>query len=227
MSYVKAICCEIKNNKGMFLNWPVNNKIRLGEFGFVDTKHHVFDWVGNLGSYGVNLEAVSGLGEENEQYRTSGKVQARFDLSGDTPASVEISFSRASAISMEAYKMRVDRLEVESVKTSIFTAIAQGKLKWHRNYVFITQIHKCDSFTSLVSGCRGAAVKLTAKGAPHVRGFNTADPNIGLFASYDSGMSCSNVAKKEAYPFFICHKIKIEDNQIVFKRFGIDYDWIF
>ena len=185
MSYVRAICAEIKNNKGMFLNWPVTNRIKLGDFGLADIRNGTFDWVGNLASYGVNLEVNSGSGREHELYRTSGKVDAKFDLARETPASVEIKFRCSSAISMEAFNMTSERLELGSVQSSLLAAIGSGKLSWHRDYVFVAQVQKCEAFTSLISGCKGASVQLTAGGAHRIKPFNTANPSIGVSASFD------------------------------------------
>tara|TARA_B100000513_G_C11874436_1_gene177088 strand:+ start:73 stop:735 length:663 start_codon:yes stop_codon:yes gene_type:complete len=220
MTYYHRIAREVKNTKNYFLNWPSNEPIKLGDYGFYRGRRVEFDWQGNLSSYGIDLDVQKDDLPMSESCRSSGSVNVAFDTSAGTPASATLGFSKKHSIAFESHGGLIERVAIDPLLEKILAAQRDGKVSWNPEWVVITQIYRVNSFSAFVSGARHANAHVIAKSADPVSIFGLADPSIGLSVGNTSGMASTSVANKGALPYFVISKVRAKNGIYTLERYG-------
>ncbi len=219
-NYYCRIAREVKNSKDYFLNWPVNQPVKLGQYGFYRGKNVRFDWQGNVENFGIRLSNTIGNMPIAESYRSGKGVDVSFDVNADTPASATLTFRKKHAVAFESHGGTIDTLEVDRLHEEILNAIRDGRVTWNPEWVVVTQIYRTASFSSFVSGSRDASVRVIASGAPQQTTFGLADPNAKLSLGASSGMTSATVAEQNALPYFVVSKLKGRGMETRLERYG-------
>jgi hypothetical protein len=199
---------EVRDELDRFLNYPVNEKIELGDFGVYDGRRCRFDWEGNLKGLGIPVASAGVQNEIVEVYATAGavKVQEKLHFSGFNP-SASITFDRKTALAFRAHKIGLDKVQLSALETSLSTAVNKG-LAWNTDRVIITQLWQADGFTQLVSGSSKAGIEIEATLPGVGTGFNYADPSVGLKVVNHQWMSYHAVGIASVRPYFTIHKLR-------------------
>jgi hypothetical protein len=220
---------EIRDELNRFLNFPNNQAIKLGDFGYFHSKYCDFEWIGNLEEYLGNPVPTAGRqGEIFETYATAGAVKIQFRLSATDKHVAGISFGRAHALAVRAFQLGLDRVHLLKLAHALGSAIDSGKLEWDVKRVIVTGVSTAEGFTHLVSGKSGAEIEIhsnvNAGGVPNA--FNIADVNLGLTAHNSSFMAYETVAAPNSTPFFTLHKLRKNSlgNWALF-RYGRERFW--
>jgi len=203
---------EVRDQLDRFLNFPLNQKISLGDYGTYDGKNCRFEWLGNVAEFGVQPKSVGMQHEIAETYATSGKVdiQGKLNFAGDRPC-VDVSFKRASALAFRGCKIGFDQVQLVNAGKALTKAIEDG-LEWNRDWVVITQLWQADGFTHLVSGSNGSCVQIEARANSAPELFNYADPSLGLEVTSEKSMSYCAVGLSDVLPYFAIHKLRQSPN---------------
>ncbi len=222
MSYYERIAREVKNAKDYFLNWPANEPVKLGDYGFYNGRRVSFDWQGNLSSFGVNLAPLSENLPMSQSTRSGGSVDVKFDLRSSTPASARLAFRKKHCVSFESHGGVIEKVEMDLLFKAILERIGIGELTWNPHWVVVTQIYKVDSFSSFVSGSKSAGAEVVASTCARTTPFSLADPSGGLSIGNQCQMAHCSVAERGALPFFVIGKVKGEkDGSLRMERYGL------
>ena len=199
---------EVRDELDRFLNFPINQQITLGDFGTYDNRFCRFTWEGNISALGVECESNGFQHEIAETYATSGKVKIQGRLSiGSVYPSIDVSFSRASALAFKAFKIGFDQVQLKALERSFNKAI-RGGLQWERSKVIVTSIWQADGFTHLVAGGSKSGVQIEATMGGTAASFNFADPSLGLNVCLERQMSYCAVGQNHVKPYFAIHKLR-------------------
>lgn len=216
----ERIAREVKNTKNYFLNWPANEPIKLGQYGYYRGRRVDFDWQGNLSNFGIEFAKTSENMPMSESCRSSGSVSVKFDTEVGTPASADLKFAKKHSIAFESHGGVVEVTELDKLHYTILEFIRDGKIEWHPHWVVITQIYRVKSFSSFVSGTKNASANVVAKGVAENSLFGLADPSAKLEVGASTGMAIANVAEKNALPYFVVSKLKGQLGESRFERYG-------
>jgi hypothetical protein len=199
---------EVRDELDRFLNYPVNDKIELGDFGIYENRRCRFDWEGNLKTFGIPIASAGVQNEMVEVYETAGKVrvQEKLHFSGSNP-SASTTFDRKTALALRAHRIGLDKVQLSALEKSLSTAINKG-LAWNTDWVIITQLWQADGFTQLVSGSSNAGIEIEATVPGAMAGFNYADPSVGLKVVNHKWMSYHAVGIASVRPYFTIHKMR-------------------
>jgi len=199
---------EVRDELDRFLNYPMVQDIKLGQYGTYDGKKCRFEWEGNLSDLGIEPASAGFQHEMAETYATSGKVniQSRLSLDGQHPA-VDVTFARTSALAFRGFKIGYSQVQLSSLSTALSEAIRKG-LQWDRKKVIITQIWQAGGFTHLVAGGAQAKVEIEATAKGSVPTFNFADPSLDLNVVAERSMSYCAVGQSQVEPYFNVHRLR-------------------
>jgi len=216
----QRVAREVKNTKDYFLNWPPNTPIKIGDYGFYNGRNVKFDWQGNLSTFGIQFVKASDNMPMSESFRSSGSVSVQFDTEAGTPASANLKFSKKHSIAFESHGGVVEVTELDKLHHSILECMRDGKINWNPHWVVVTQIYRVGSFSSFVSGMKGASANVVAKGVGETSLFGLADPSAKLEVGASAGMALANVAEQNALPFFVVSKLKGKGHETRMERYG-------
>jgi hypothetical protein len=213
---------EVRDQMDRFLNFPINQKISLGDYGTYDGKRCRFEWLSNLSDLGIQAESAGFQHEISESYATAGVVdiQGQLNITGGNPC-VDINFRKASAIAFRGFNIGFDQLQLMHLGKSLNDEIKSG-LEWNRDWVIVTQLWKSDGFTHLVSGGKKSSVQIEASSPSVPDLFNYADPSLGLNVSTQQSMSYCAVGVSDVRPYFAIHKLReFQPGQWSLYRYGL------
>lgn len=199
---------EVRDELDRFLNYPINQKISLGDYGTYDGKRCRFEWLGNLSDLGVTPHSAGSQQEILETYATAGvvSIQGQLGLESSSPRTT-ISFRRASALAFRGYELGFDQVQLVSLNKALNEAIKSG-LQWDRDWIIITQLWEAEGFTHLVSGSKTSIVQIEATAPTATPLFNFADPALGLNVLTQNAMSYCAVGQANLQPYFGVHKLR-------------------
>jgi hypothetical protein len=199
---------EVRDELDRFLNFPLNQAIRLGDYGTYDGKRCRFRWEGNLSQFGIDCQSSGFQHEIAETYATAGAVQIQGRLGlDDGPPFVDVTFRRARALAFRGARIGFDQAQLKALTADLVRAI-QGGLAWDRKKVIVTSLWQAGGFTSLVSGGSRAGVQIEASAAGATTDFNFADPALGLNVTLQKDMSYCAVGEAGVRPYFAVHKLR-------------------
>jgi len=216
----QRVAREVKNTKDYFLNWPPNTPIKIGDYGFYKGKNVSFDWQGNISNFDIQFDKTSENMPMSESCRSSGCVFVQFDMEAGTPASANLTFAKKHSIAFESHGGVVEVTELDKLHHSILECMRDGKVNWNPEWVVVTQIYRVGSFSSFVSGMKGASTTVVARGVSETSLFGLADPSAKLEVGASAGMALANVADKNALPFFVVSKLKGKGAETRLERYG-------
>lgn len=203
---------EVRDELDRFLNFPVSDHISLGDYGTYDGKRCSFEWLGNLSDLGIAVPSAGHQTEMVESYNTTDAVaiQGRLALDDSKPM-VDIQFSKRSAITLKAFDIGYDSVQLSSLGDALAKKVREG-LRWDRSYVIITKLWSSVGFTQIVAGGNKARIEIKATAPDAALGFNFSNPSLGLIAHGESGISYSQIGRSGVKPYFVVHKLRRTPN---------------
>jgi len=111
---------EVRDELDRFLNYPVNQRISLGDYGTYDGKRCRFEWLGNLSDFGITAHSAGSQQEILETYATAGVVdiQGQLGLEG-AHARMSITFRRASALAFRGFQLGLDQVQLVNLSKAL------------------------------------------------------------------------------------------------------------
>src|SRR5205807_2535038 len=106
-----------------FLNYPINQKLELGSFGFYDARNCRFNWEGNLAKLGIAVASAGFQTEIVETYSTKGAVRVQAHIPLLQAPAASITFDRRTALSFRAHRIGFDMVQLANLEKSLSSAI--------------------------------------------------------------------------------------------------------
>lgn len=220
MSFQKRIFEEFKKQNNCFLNWPATRKISLGDYCTFDGWNAAFSWHGNIAKAGIEIAEISSKGQLDEQYTSSGSASIKFSASQGSGSTAEIAFRSKSSLAYQTKQGKTKFVHIDAVLSEMLDKIHSGKLEWRPEYIIVTEVLEAKSFSSFVSCENGASVKIVAPGVAVGAAFNIADTDLKLAVQSQSGMGYVSLATKDAFPYFVGHRLINQGGRYRLKRYA-------
>ncbi len=199
---------EVRDELDRFLNFPLTDKISLGDYGVYGGRKCRFDWKGNVLNLGAQVESTGFQYSIAELYGTQNAVTVQSKLLFGKKPAASISFNKKRALCFKACRIGLDRVALDLLEHSMAALIASGKLEWHPNNVIVTEVWHAEGFTQLVSGGAKAGVEITASMTGAQLGFDFADPKLQLSVGSHTGMAYQAVGQQDVQPYFRVHRMR-------------------
>jgi hypothetical protein len=210
---------KTREELGRFPNWPVNQKIQIGQIGYYDGRKACFHWETDLKFLGIQVPESAPDQLMSELYTSNDSVSVEFNTDQATGQSEAfLGFSKKYSVVTQGYGMAYKSIELGQLKDRLLQEIGRG-MKWDYDYVIITELWTAEGFTTLISNAKSGSSKVSAGSLLRQKPFNIADFNLDLKVCGCNGMAYQGIAEKNVQPYFQIHRLT-KDNQL--KRYGRD-----
>jgi len=216
---------KLRREFGRIPNRELAERIYLGKIGLFDSRHATFDWRTNLESFGLNVKPVIDTGDlpiVNELYSSDSDISLDFSLTENKYGSVTVQFQNEYSIVTQAYELNTENYEIQALEEELNHKIINQGFHWDLNWIIVTQIYTCSSYTLLINSARDSKITINTGVPIAMTSFNIADPHLNLGIKSYRNMAYNCIGNKNVVPFFVMHQLKkvAGSNRYQLKRFG-------
>jgi hypothetical protein len=197
MSTAKALDKILRRDLAMHVAWvPIATRFSLGDYGF--RRSGVFEPIGNLREYGVEVEEVPGR-EVALDYTSSGATVVRkvagaeVDVLPDTDAGAElrITFQRKSSLVLRSPRLASRRIgNLAAVGRALARARRDDDLPWSWRYRVVSELFTGQDVTLISTRDANSTVVLSGK-ARALRSLEAARGSAGVSVENSSSIGLS------------------------------------
>lgn len=202
---------KLRREFSRYPNLDLAEDIYLGKIGVFNSRRTTFDWRTNLNALDLHVNEVP-INDElpivQELYTSGNDISFEFSLEENNYGSVSFTFRNDFTITTQAYDLSIRAIEIENLERILIDNIRQGEIDWDLNWVIVTKVYYCSSFTLLINSSRNSTAQIITGIPIMVPGFNISDPNLNLRIARSHRMAFHTVGSKNVTPFFIIHQLK-------------------
>ena len=178
---------EVHDNlKPFYANWMPDQAIALGDYGILNDG--IFTHLGNVSQWGVKgIVDSPQSGTDQIQFASKGAASVTFNAAGsvavggvlNTKPSLKIDFSSERGVFFNAAACKHHMVDDKNaLAAAIMHLYRDGKGKWKRDWVVVTDFIEARAATIMVSGGSSASIELEA--TADVPKIDLANASLGL-----------------------------------------------